>query len=61
MPENKTSDAHLRAVQKYKQKVKRITLEFHPTEEDMWNHIQSQEKKQTYIKALIKADMESDK
>lgn len=61
MPENKTSDAHLRAVQKYKQKVKRITLEFHPTEEDMWNHIQNQEKKQTYIKALIKADMESSK
>lgn len=61
MPENKTSDAHLRAVQKYKQKVKRITLEFHPTEEDMWNHIQNQGKKQTYIKALIKADMESSK
>lgn len=52
-----SSEAHLRAVQKYKQKVKRITLEFHPTEEDIWNHIQSQEKKQTYIKDLIRADM----
>ena len=42
MPES--SEAHLRAVQKYKQKVKRITLEFHPTEEELWQHIQSQEK-----------------
>lgn len=58
MTESKSSDAHLRAVQKYKQKVKRITLEFHPTEEELWNHIQSQGKKQTYIKSLIRADME---
>lgn len=57
MSEPKSSEAHLRAVQKYKQNVKRITLEFHPTEEEMWNHIQSQPKKQTYIKDLIRADM----
>jgi hypothetical protein len=53
-----TSEAQRRAVQKYKQKVKRITLDFHPTEDDLWQHIQSQEKKQTYIKSLIRADME---
>ena len=53
----KSSEAHLRAVQKYNQNVKRITLEFNPTEEEMWNHIQSQPKKQTYIKDLIRADM----
>ncbi len=59
MTENKsTSEAHLRAVQKYKQKVKRITLEFHPTEGEMWEHIQSQGNKQGYIKSLIRADME---
>jgi hypothetical protein len=58
MTEKKTSDAQLRANQKYKQKVKRITIEFHPTEEEMWKHIQSQPKKQTYIKNLIRADME---
>jgi hypothetical protein len=58
MTDNKSSDAHLKAVQKYKQKVKRITIEFHPTEEDMWQHIQSQPKKQTYIKDLIRADMQ---
>lgn len=59
MTDNKSSDAHLRAVQKYKQKVKRITLEFHPTEEEMWEHIQSQPKKQTYIKDLIREDMKN--
>ena len=56
--ERKTSDAQMRAVQKYKQKVKRVTLEFHPSEEEMWEHIQNQPKKQTYIKSLIRADIE---
>ena len=58
MTERKTSDAQMRAVQKYKKKVKRTYLDFHPTEEDLWNHIQSQPKKQTYIKDLIRKDME---
>ena len=53
-----TSEAQRRAIQKYKQKVKRITIDFSPAESDMWEHIQSQEKKQTYIKNLIRADME---
>lgn len=52
------SEAQRRAVQTYKKKVKRITIDFAPTEADMWEHIQSQEKKQTYIKNLIRADME---
>lgn len=56
--ERKTTEAQLRAVQKYKQKVKRITLEFHPTETEMWEHVQSKGKKQTYIKDLIRKDME---
>lgn len=54
----KTSDAQLRAVKKYNQKMKRLTLNFYPTEEDLWNHIQSQDKKQTYIKDLIRKDIE---
>ena len=58
MTEKQSSDAHLRAVQKYKQKVKRITIELHPTEAEMWEHIQSQPNKQGYIKGLIKKDME---
>ena len=52
------SEAQRKAIQKYKQKVKRIQLEFSPAESDMWEHIQNQEKKQTYIKNLIRADME---
>lgn len=52
-----TTEAQRRAIQKYKQKVKRITIEFSPAEEDIWDHIQSKSKKQTYIKDLIKADM----
>lgn len=51
------SEAQLRANREYKKKVKKILLEFHPTEMDMWEHLQQQEKKQTYIKALIRADM----
>ena len=62
MTEKKTSEAQLKAVQKYKQeKVKRITIDFYPAETVLWEHIQNQPKKQTYIKALIRADMEMNK
>ena len=53
----KTSEAQRRAVAKYKQKVKRITLDFAPTEEELWNHINAQPNKQGYIKSLIREDM----
>ncbi len=59
MTENKTSAAQLRAAQKYKkEKIKRITVDFSPAEAELWKHIQQQPKKQTYIKDLIRADME---
>lgn len=61
MSENKTSEAQLRAVRKYKQGAKRFALDFAPTEIEMWEHIQKQPRKQTYIKALIRADMEKTK
>ena len=51
------SEAQRKAVQSYKKKVKRITIDFYPSETDIWDHIQSQEKKQTYIKDLIRKDM----
>jgi hypothetical protein len=54
-----TSEAQRRAVSKYKQKVKRITIDFHPSELELWEHIQSQDKKQTYIKDLIRKDMKA--
>jgi hypothetical protein len=53
-----TSEAQKKAVKKYKEKVKRLTVEFHPSEIDLFNHIQKQSKKQTYVKDLIRADME---
>jgi hypothetical protein len=52
-----TPESQLKAVKKYKQKVKRITIDFYPSDEEAWNHIQSQQKKQTYIKDLIRKDM----
>ena len=59
MTEKKTTDAQYRATQKYKKaNIKRITIEFSPLEADLWEHIQKQPKKQTYIKAVIRADME---
>lgn len=47
--------------EKYKEKVNRITTDFYPSEEELWNHVQKQENKQGYIKSLIKADMENDR
>lgn len=52
-----TSDAQKKAVKKYKEKVKQMTIQFHPSEMDLYEHIQKQDKKQTYIKDLIRADM----
>ena len=56
-----TSDAQIRAVTKYKQKVKRFSVDFCPTEYELWEHLQAQPRKQTYIKYLIRQDIESKK
>lgn len=53
-----TSEAQKKAVKKYKEKMKRMTVEFYPSEMDLYEHIQQQPKKQTYIKNLIRKDME---
>ena len=55
------SEAQKKAIRKYKEKVKRFTLEFSPAEQDMLDHLNAQAKKQTYIKALIRADMAKNK
>lgn len=60
MTDNKTSEAQLKAIKKYKEKVKRITVDFYPSENDIWDHIQSQPKKQTFIKNLIREDMKKE-
>lgn len=55
------SDAQRKAVkkykEKYKEKVNRITVDFYPSEQELWDHLHKQEKKQTYIKDLIRKDM----
>lgn len=53
--------AQQEAKRKYLAKGKRLTVDFYPTEADLIAHIESQENKQGYIKALIRADMESGK
>lgn len=55
------SEALKKARAKYKaEKVKKVLLEFYPTETDLVEHLQKQPKKQTYIKALIRADMKKE-
>lgn len=58
--EVKTSDAQRRAVRKYKEKTptKKVTIEFFPGDMALFDHLQGQDKKQTYIKNLIRKDME---
>ena len=54
----KTSDSQMKAVKTYKEKVKRLTIDFAPTEMDLYEQIAKQPKKQTYIKDLIRKDMQ---
>lgn len=50
-----------KAKKKYKAKVKRISVDFYPTEADLIAHIEKQPQKQTYIKNLIRSDIEKNK
>lgn len=52
------SEAQKKANKKYKEKTKRITVDFYPSEMELWEHINNQPQKQTYIKSLIRADVE---
>lgn len=54
------TEAQKRAKAKYLTKVKRITVEFYPTEADLIEHIEKQPKKQTYIKELVRQDMKGE-
>ena len=60
MTEKKTSESQLRAVRKYTEKVNRITIDFHPSEAKLWEHLQTQPKKATYIKNLIRKSMKGE-
>ena len=52
------NEAQKRAKKKYQSKVKRFTVDFYPTEADLIALLEKQPKKQTYIKDLIRADIE---
>ena len=51
------TEAQKKANKKYREKGNRLTLDFYPSEEELWNHINSQPNKQGYIKSLIREDM----
>lgn len=53
------TEAQRRAKAKYKaEKVKKILVEFYASDTELWEHLQAQEKKQTYIKELIRKDIQ---
>lgn len=52
------TEAQKKARNKYNSQRKNITLNFSPTEMELYEYIKSQAKQQTYIKNLIRADME---
>lgn len=52
------TQAQIEANRKYKkQNVKRITIDFYPSDMELYEHIQTKEKKQTYIKELVRNDL----
>ena len=55
------NEAKRKANKKYKAStVKRLLLEFYPTDADLLEHINKQPKKQTYIKELVRKDMKGE-
>ena len=57
---SKLSEAQQKAKKNYQAKVKRFTVDFYPTEQELWEHLQAQKNKQGYIKQLIRQDKEKD-
>ena len=52
------TEAEKKAKKKYRDKGKRLTIDFYPSEANLIEHIEKQSNKQGYIKGLIRADME---
>lgn len=53
------TEAQKEAKKRYRAKVKRITVEFYPTEKVLIDKIEAQPQKQTYIKNLIRKDVDN--
>lgn len=51
------SEAHNKAQSKYRKNLKRMTIEFYPTDQDVLDKLDSVESKQGYIKNLIREDI----
>lgn len=54
-------DKDRKARANYRKKVRRINLEFYPTEKALIAHLEKQDKVATYIKNLIREDIERSK
>ena len=54
------TETERKAKKKYRDKGKRLTLDFYPSESDLIAQVEKQQNKQGYIKALIRADMEKE-
>ena len=52
------TDAQKRAKAKYKRdKIKKLMIEFYPSDAELYEKVQAQENKQGYIKDLIRKDL----
>ncbi len=54
------TEAQKRAKKNYEKKVKKISLQFYPTETDLYEYLQTKENKAGFIKQLIRMAMESE-
>lgn len=52
------TEAQKKAKATYRKKGKRVSLEFFPPEQDLYDHLEKQPQKATYIKNLIREDMQ---
>lgn len=55
------TEAERKAKYNYRNKGKRMTIDFYPSETDLVEHINKQPQKQTYIKRLIREDIAREK
>ncbi len=54
------TEAQKRAKRNYEKKVKKITLQFYPTETDLYEYLQTKDNKAGFIKQLIREAMEKE-
>jgi tRNA U54 and U55 pseudouridine synthase Pus10 len=52
------NESQRRAKAAYRKKLKQVNIEFYPNDADILEHLEKQQSKATYIKELIRKDME---